>query len=79
MQAFADRLSTIIDPKVSAVLNRLGLLYGLHEIIEHSGDFLEVRNILYLEKVQYSEPRFLTIFNEPHCQTDDVKMLEINV
>ena len=32
-----------------------------------------------LEKVQYSEPRFMTIFTEPLCQVYNVKVLEINL
>ena len=32
----------------------------------------------YMEKVQFSGPRFITIFNEPLCMAHDVKVLEIN-
>ena len=31
-----------------------------------------------MEKVQYSGPRFMTIFNKPHCQAYDVKCLKCN-
>jgi len=63
LQAFADKISPISDPKIAAVLKNLILLYGAKDIIDNSGDFFE-DGFLAPKQFQYVQEKFSALLKE---------------
>jgi len=63
MKVFADRISEESDTGVIGVLTRLAQLYGLRDIIEQSGDFLE-DGYLSPAQLRFSQQKFYSLLGE---------------